>query len=135
MALVEIGGAFRVAGKVAPAGIQQLHLDVSAAASLAHHHGKPAPSRFHRLKIRVMENGVHLAGQRIVDEGDELVGKNTGVRKGLMRHERAPGEERGRGGRTTPVRVQFLDGIRATMRSDVVSSSICNQGRIHATAL
>lgn len=30
---------------------------------------------------------------------------------------------------------QDLEGIRATIRSEVVNSSICSQGRIHATAL
>src|SRR5581483_1405727 len=116
----------QVAAHLRPTDVENLELDPRVLTRGFDETANVAPRRFQRLKARMVDDGVYLIVDQVVDRRDNAVDfqLDRGPRRQAVVHRR-PALPCYRGGA----------GMLATMRSEVVSSSICSHGRICATAL
>ena len=101
VALVELGGAFEVAGHLAPAGVQDLDLDAVRRVDRLDQPGEAAPGALELAQAGGVQDGVDLGGQEGIDGGDIAVqraAQGGGIaRQGIGQGGAEPGQQRGGG--------------------------------------
>ena len=77
MALIEFDRPLDIPAELCPADIENTHLDARIASGGVDETVEASPRGLHRLEAGMVNDGVQLLGQQLVDGGDQPVDQQT----------------------------------------------------------